>query len=96
MTIESIPIQRTGLILRADPSRVLIRPFMPHTEERAAKICQRVLALSEEEVDALLARIETEYGERHLRTREFFQRRRLREMSAGSDPVTRVPRTSST
>ena len=42
MTIESIPIHRTGLTLRADPSRVLVRPFMPHTEERAAKICQRV------------------------------------------------------
>jgi len=71
----NIPINRTDLILRADPRRVLVRPFNPTTPERARKICARVLALPESEVRALLQQIETEFGERHRKTREFFNRR---------------------
>src|SRR5262249_3794751 len=70
-----IPIQRTGLTLRPDPRRVLVRPFNPTSEERARKICARVLALSERQVHALLARVQVEFGERHQKTQEFFQRR---------------------
>src|SRR5881398_435870 len=75
MTTYSVPIHRTDLILRADPRRVLVRPFNPTTAERARKICARVLALPESEVHALLQQIETEFGERHRKTREFFNRR---------------------
>src|SRR4051812_24016784 len=75
--ITPIPIQRTDLILRADPRRVLVRPFNPTTPERARKICARVLALPETEVHALLEQVETEFGERHRKTREFFHRRYL-------------------
>src|SRR6266581_9492488 len=71
----NVPINRTGLTLRADPRRVLVRPFNPTTAERARKICARVLALPESEVHALLQQIETEFGERHRKTREFFDRR---------------------
>src|SRR4051812_28076191 len=70
-----LAIQRTGLTLRADPARVLIRPFNATTEQRAKKICARVLALTENEVQTLLEQVHTEFGDRHLRTREFFQRR---------------------
>jgi hypothetical protein len=70
-----ITIHRTGLTLRADPARVLVRPFNPTNEQRARKICARVLALPENEVSALLEQVEAEFGERHRQTRAFFQRR---------------------
>jgi predicted GH43/DUF377 family glycosyl hydrolase len=70
-----ITIHRCAVTLRADPSRVLIRPFNPTNERRAKKICARVMALAEDEVGALLEQVEAEFGERHRQTREFFQRR---------------------
>jgi predicted GH43/DUF377 family glycosyl hydrolase len=70
-----ISIHRTAVTLRADPARVLIRPFNPTSERRAKKICARVMALAEDEVSALLEQVEAEFGERHRQTREFFQRR---------------------
>src|SRR5436305_5058617 len=70
-----ITIHRTGLTLRADPARVLVRPFNPTNEQRARKLCARVLALPENEVSALLEQVEAEFGERHRQTRDFFQRR---------------------
>jgi len=73
--MTSIAIHRTGLTLRADPARVLVRPFNPTSERRAKKICARVMALTEDEVSSLLEQVEAEFGERHRQTREFFQRR---------------------
>jgi len=70
-----ISIHRTGLTLRADPARVLVRPFNPTSEQRATKICARVLALPEGDVSALLEQVEAEFSERHRQTREFFQLR---------------------
>src|SRR3954462_9924808 len=69
--MTSINLHRTVLLLRADPSRVLVRPFNPSTTERARKICARVLALPESEVHALLERVHAEFGERHLKTAPF-------------------------
>jgi len=74
-TRSSIPIHRTGLILRADPARVLVRPFNPTTDHRAKKICARVLALPESEVHGLLEQVEAEFGGRHREIRDFFKRR---------------------
>jgi predicted GH43/DUF377 family glycosyl hydrolase len=73
--ITSVPIERTEVILRPDPRRVLVRPFNPTSEQRARKICARVLALSEREVEALLAEVQSEFGKRHLKTRDFFNNR---------------------
>ena len=73
--MTSIAVHRTGLTLRPDPARVLVRPFNPTNEKRARKICARVLALAENEVNALLQQVQAEFGERHRQTREFFQRR---------------------
>ena len=70
-----ITIHRCAVTLRADPARVLIRPFNPTNERRAKKICARVMALAEVEVGALLDQVQAEYGERHRQTREFLQRR---------------------
>jgi predicted GH43/DUF377 family glycosyl hydrolase len=73
--MKFINVRRTGLLLRADPARVLVRPFNPSTAERARKICARVLALPEDEVRALLDRVHAEFGERHLKTAAFLVER---------------------
>src|SRR5437667_10281017 len=73
--IKSINVKRTGVRLRPDPARVLIRPFNPTTEQRAIKICARVMDLSEAEVSTLLEQVLAEFGERHLKIREFLKRR---------------------
>ena len=62
-------------MLRPDPARVLMRPFNPTSEQRAIKICARVMDLAEEEVRELLEQVLAEFGERHLKTREFLRRR---------------------
>jgi len=66
---------RTGIVIRPDPRRVLFRPFNPHTVERSLKIVARVMAMPESEVDAEVERIFEEFHDRHLRLPEFFLRR---------------------
>jgi predicted GH43/DUF377 family glycosyl hydrolase len=87
--INSLPVSRTDIILRPDPRRVLVRPFNPTSEDRARKICARVLALPESDVEALLAQVQSEFGKRHLKTRDFFNRRYLhaRQFLADDKPL---------
>ncbi|HUJ72248.1 MAG TPA: glycosidase, partial [Verrucomicrobiae bacterium] len=73
--MKTIDVKRTNVILHPDRARVLARPFYPTTDERARRICSQVMALSEEEVHAVLAQVQTEFGERHLKTREFLRMR---------------------
>ncbi len=73
--MKPIHVNRAGLTLRPDPARVLVRPFYPANDERAIKICARVLALPENEVRSLLDQVLAEFDERHPRTREFLGRR---------------------
>lgn len=68
-------VQRTNVVLHPNRSRVLIRPFQPASEQRAVRICARVMALSEAEVHALLYQVESEFGARHLKIRKLFKRR---------------------
>jgi predicted GH43/DUF377 family glycosyl hydrolase len=67
--------ERTGIVLKPDPKRVLFRPFAPHTEERALKIVARVMSLPETDVDTEVGRIFEEFHDRHLRLPEFFLKR---------------------
>ncbi len=73
--MKTLKIQRTNVRLRPDPARVLMRPFNPTTDQRALKICARVMALTEADVVMLLDHVLAEFGERHLKTREFLRRR---------------------
>ena len=74
--MKAIDVKRTSVRLRPDPARVLMRPFNLTTDpERARRICERVKALSEREVRAILDEVLAEFGERHLKTREFLKRR---------------------
>jgi predicted GH43/DUF377 family glycosyl hydrolase len=58
-------LQRDPTILRADPSRVLLRPFIPGDEHRIAGIVSRIMALTEPETRALLSEVCREFSKRH-------------------------------
>ena len=61
----SIRIRRNSLILRPDPSRVLLRPFSPGDSGRAGRIINRILAIPEEQVAPLLSEICGDFCKRH-------------------------------
>jgi len=73
--MNTIAIRHTNVILHPDRRRVLARPFYPTTDERARRICTQVMALPESEIHALLDQVQIEFGERHLKTREFLRQR---------------------
>ena len=64
-------VTRTGVVLAADPSRVLARLFVPGQElsldsrSRASGVLGRILALPEDEVGATLRRVLGRYAGRH-------------------------------
>lgn len=68
-------VKRTGIVLKPNNSRVVIRPFEPTTEQRFEKIVARVLSLAEADVETQLDSVMREFRGRHQRTREFFLRR---------------------
>jgi predicted GH43/DUF377 family glycosyl hydrolase len=65
-------VQRTGIVLKPNNSRVLFRPFEPTNPERALKIIARVMSVSDDEVSALLADVMREFQGRHQRLHDFF------------------------
>ena len=68
-------LRRTDTVLRPDSRRVLFRPFQFGDQHRFVKIIGRVMGLTEEEVDAKLAAVWSEFGGRHQKLRAYFQRR---------------------
>ncbi|HNQ90588.1 MAG TPA: glycoside hydrolase family 130 protein [Verrucomicrobiota bacterium] len=73
--MKSVNVQRSGPALLPDCNRVLIRPFMPGDETSARRLVARVLALSEEDVQRLLAEVLGEFGDRHAHLEEFLRQR---------------------
>jgi predicted GH43/DUF377 family glycosyl hydrolase len=68
-------VRRTGITLKPNNSRVVIRPFEPTSEQRFEKIISRISSLSEDDVATQLDMVMREFRGRHQRTREFFMRR---------------------
>jgi predicted GH43/DUF377 family glycosyl hydrolase len=64
-------VTRSGVVLTADPARVLARLFVPGHElshdgrSRASGVLARILALPDDEVDTVLSRVTDRYGKRH-------------------------------
>jgi predicted GH43/DUF377 family glycosyl hydrolase len=73
--MKDLHVRRTHITLHPDRKRVLARPFYPATDERARRICAQVLAMPESEVRTVLAQVQTDFGERHLKIQEFLKRR---------------------
>jgi predicted GH43/DUF377 family glycosyl hydrolase len=68
-------VSRTGIILKPNNSRVIIRPFELNTTSRVERIIARIAALTDAEVDQQLDIVMLEFHSRHQRTREFFLQR---------------------
>jgi predicted GH43/DUF377 family glycosyl hydrolase len=68
-------VHRTGIVLKPNNSRVVIRPFDLANDSRVERIIARVMALSDSEVEAQLMAVMRDFGDRHQRTDEFFRRR---------------------
>lgn len=68
-------LRRDPTVLRADASRVLLRPFVPGDSQRIAGIVLRILALSEEETKTLLCEVCRDFSARHQRIGETFLER---------------------
>jgi predicted GH43/DUF377 family glycosyl hydrolase len=73
--MKAVSLQRTNVMLRPDPARVLIRPFVPSSDQRSIKICARVMGLSDSDVRAQLDQVMAEFDVRHLEIRQFLRRR---------------------
>lgn len=64
-------VERTDILLKGDPTRVLCRLFIPGEEElirgtsRASELIDRCMALSEEEVEATLSTVLLDFSSRH-------------------------------
>lgn len=70
----------SALDLRPDPSRVILRPFIPGLENvspagsRAGSVIDRVLAMDESTVTVTLAELTTRFGDRHRDLATVFER----------------------
>jgi predicted GH43/DUF377 family glycosyl hydrolase len=68
-------VKRTGIVLKPNNSRVVIRPFELTNAQRVEKIIARVESLSIDEVERQLEGVMLEFRERHQKTREFLLHR---------------------
>jgi predicted GH43/DUF377 family glycosyl hydrolase len=68
-------LKRTATILNPDQSRVLLRPFSPVGPERVARIVERIMALPEARVGALLDQVCAEFCRRHQEIHKVFMER---------------------
>jgi len=65
-------VRRSPILLRPDPSRVVLRPLLPGDElasqgvSRAQAVIERLLAMPENEVESTLSATVASYADRHL------------------------------
>jgi predicted GH43/DUF377 family glycosyl hydrolase len=71
----AIHVRRTSTIIEPDLSRVLLRPFAPGDSQRMARIMERILSLTEDQVGLLLAEVSAEFSERHQHIGQLFLER---------------------
>src|ERR1051326_4534114 len=59
-------LQSTGVLLRPDNRRVVVRPFISIDPARVEHVIARALTLSESETDKQLALVRADFNERHI------------------------------
>src|SRR5262245_32035675 len=68
-------LKRTDILIKPNNARVLVRPFEFADSQRAFRIVARVMSLSDDEVDRLIADLFTEFHGRHQKARQFILHR---------------------
>src|SRR5215475_1642139 len=71
----AMELKRTDILIKPNNARVLVRPFEFTDPQRAFRIVARVMALSEDEVDQLVAELFKEFHGRHQKARQFILHR---------------------
>ena len=56
----------TGVLLRPDNKRVVVRPFIPINPTRVEHIIARALALGERETEKQLSLVRADFNDRHI------------------------------
>ena len=83
-SMNAIPIhvKRTGAELAPDPTRVLLRPFVPGDVPRLERIVAGILSISESDVGPLLDATSAKFSGRHQQIGQLFKERfrQLREV----------------
>lgn len=72
--MRSLNLQPTGVTLRPNSARVLIRPFIPSDPARIVNVIGRALALSEEQTAAQLTALSDDFAARHVDLSSFWAR----------------------
>jgi predicted GH43/DUF377 family glycosyl hydrolase len=75
MNAIPINVKRTGLVLKPDPSRVLLRQFTPGDRPRLEGIVNRIMSIPESDVASLLAAISKKFSNRHYQINKLFRNR---------------------
>ena len=68
----TVPVQRTGIVVKPNHARVVFRPFLQGDESRTLKILARLMSLTEDEVGAELTSVLQEFRGRHQKPLQFF------------------------
>ncbi len=68
-------VEKTRLLLKPDPKKVLLRPLEPSSENQKMNIITRLLKMTGTEVKNELEWVRQEFKNRHRNTDEFFLRR---------------------
>ncbi|MFW5960409.1 MAG: hypothetical protein ACOCSE_04755 [Chitinivibrionales bacterium] len=63
--MNTIDVKRLNRILEPSQERVLIRPFIPDSEERRYRIIARIMTLSDKEVTERLSEVMADFNKRH-------------------------------
>jgi predicted GH43/DUF377 family glycosyl hydrolase len=70
MKQAKVELKTTGIILKPDPTRVLLRPWVLINNERTARVQARVMALTDAEAHELLEEVMKDFAGRHPKLRE--------------------------
>lgn len=68
----TVKVKRTGIVLKPNNHRVVIRPFEPTDPHRFERIIARVQSLSEAQVEEILGEVMREFRDRHHKILQFF------------------------
>src|SRR5512143_3589680 len=84
----------TGVLLRPDNKRVVVRPFISIYPTRVENIIARALALSEQETEKQLSLVRADFNERHIELDKSWLRHfeKVRGYMQGSETISELRR----